>query len=317
MEKSAIAECLKQIAARTVRAIEDDDEAGNVARIFTRHITEVTDTVRAHLRTTAAADSAAAQSEAVLWLPGWDRESKAPLWFRADAVDNHTLHDFEGRANGISYNAKEGDARRRSAWASAEDFRGDREYEVINADDVIHDKSGPQPFAIVDRSKAVTMPAPWYVPGKQTVQIAVHAAADRFGLKIPVGIDRNGDPVERRICSDGTAFGIHVSHNPEFRRLLEENPGSNVAFGPSCGPAQHGATSGQHAADAMVANGVDRRMYAATGETVYAHSYGPDGTRVWEDRPETSTLAVTEGRDADGNPVPGSYVELRTPWSEQ
>lgn len=127
MEKSAIAQCLKQIAARTVRVIEDDnDEAGTAARIFTRHITEVTDTIRTHLRTTATAESVASQSETVLWLPGWDRETRAPLWFRADAVDSHKLHDFNGKANGISYNAKEDDKSRRSAWASAKDFRGHR-----------------------------------------------------------------------------------------------------------------------------------------------------------------------------------------------
>lgn len=300
-----VAELLKRASSR-IAAVADDEMS-----IFTQHIGETTGVIRHHLDDMVMLG----RSEGPLWLPGWeDRKNGAPLWFRADAVSHHMLHDFNDRENGISFDAKPEDRERRSAWASARDMCGEREYEVIKEEDlIVEERDGKDTRYYVDRSKAKVVPTPWYDPDHPTVHIAVHAGADDFGLKLN-GYDENGNAVERLIAVEGTSFGLLVAHTPGFQRLLADNPHSNVAFGPSCGPARYSATAGQRAVDAMVANGMDRRVFASTGGRLLAHAYDAEGTRVWDYQPETSTLAITEGKDKQGNLVPGEYVELRTPW---
>ncbi|MEV3959466.1 hypothetical protein AB0M34_00995 [Nocardia sp. NPDC050193] len=305
MNSFGVAELLKRASSRIATVVDDEKS------IFTQHIGETTGMVRHHLDDMVMLERS---TEGSLWLPGWeDRENGAPLWFRADAVSHHMLHDFNGRENGISFDAKSEDRMRRSSWASARDLRGKREYEQVKDDDLTREEHDAGTRYYVDRSKVKAVPMPGYDPDHPTIQIAAHSGADDFGLKLN-GHDENGEATERLIAVEGTSFGLLVAHTPGFQRLLTNNPDSNVTFGPSCGPARYSATAGQRAVDAMVANGMDRRVFASTGARMLAHSYNAEGTRVWDHQPEFSTLAITENKDKLGNLVPGEFVELRTPW---
>ncbi|WP_330231716.1 hypothetical protein OHA40_03990 [Nocardia sp. NBC_00508] len=227
MSRVGLAEALEQIASRVATAADDE------ASIFQRHIRETVGEIRTHLDNIAATDARLGGSNGPLWLPGWDRETKAPLWFRADAVRYHMLHAFDGRENGISFDVNPDDQKRRSAWASAKDMRGDREYEIVKKEDLTVEERESGNIHYVDRSKAQVVPAPWHDPDHPAVQIAVHATGEAFALKIPVGFDQSGNPIERRVSTEGTPFGILTAHTPGFQRLLADNPQSNVAFGPS------------------------------------------------------------------------------------
>lgn len=280
-------------------------------------------------------------------------ETQVPLTvvrFRTDSVRYSVLRDADANPIGLSLDSISDDAGKRTTWAKATDRRGEREYEVA-ADTDKRSWEGERGW--IDRSNTVRVPAPWYHPDQDgdPVFLGGHANAHRFIVRADETYSLSGEPMGSRIIAvNGRTLGTHLVTNPDFWLIAEArggdvvfhstcNPGGNGdllsrstrrdgEFGSDFGPPDRSATTLRLAAGTLHEHGVNVAVHGATG-TTWTYAHHPDGmpqgqptpgsTRDvdWEPEPTQSSIVVMPGKDADGNPAPGTFVTIDPPPADR